>query len=196
MNNWKLNSAGFKQKQQGYTLVLALGFMVFLTLIVLSMVNITNSDEKIARNSRDKDIAFAAAEAAMRDAEMYLTGSYQFPYTPVLDIDFSDQCTNALCDFREAASPPNIAQRNFYNPGDTIGNKSMRIGTVTLSPTVTGLPAANQPRYLIETVWRNDPGKSYPFEYRITVQSRGISPDTMVVLQELYYPTGLINAKD
>lgn len=191
MNKWQHSASGFRQKQQGFILIMALTFMVFLTLIVLSMVNITSSDEKIARNSRDKDIAFAAAEAAMRDAEMYVTGSYQFPYSPPHQSVFTNGCPNALCDFRSPNTPVKLEAHDFFSSSDTLGSQSMMIGTVTASPDIEGLVTANQPRYLIEMVTRNEPGKLYCYQYRITVQSRGVSADTRVTLQELFYPIGL-----
>lgn len=189
MNKRQLNASGYKQNQQGFTLVMALGFMVFLTLIVLSMVNITSSDEKIARNARDKDIAFAAAEAALRDAEMYVSGSYMLPYNAPKPYQFTDQCTNALCDF--GISPINLEQLDFFDSDDALASNSMPIGTVTQSPQIAKLAADDQPRYMIEVVSRNDPNGQHKYQFRITVQSRGMSPDTRVSLQELYFPTNL-----
>jgi type IV pilus assembly protein PilX len=185
MNKRQLNTIGYRQKQQGFSLIMALGFMVFLTLIVISMVNVTSSDEKIARNSRDKDLAFAAAEAALRDAEMYVSGSYQFPYAPVNVIAFTNSCNNALCDLR--LGPYNLETQDFFNCTACLGSKSNTLGTLTLSPQIKGV--ANQPRYLIEVVnVTNDPSNPNAYEYRITAQAEGRSPDTRVVLQELYNP--------
>ena len=114
---------------------MALGFMVFLTLIVISMVNVTSSDEKIARNSRDKDLAFAAAEAALRDGEMYVSGSYTYPYRARFTAQvFNGSCNNALCDFR--ISPVNLAAGDFFDSTTfTYANKTMTLETLT-----TGLP--------------------------------------------------------
>ena len=175
MNKLQLNTLGYRQKQQGFTLIMALAFMVFLTLIVLSMVNITSSDEKIARNTRDKDIAFAAAEAAMRDAEMYVTGSYQFPYSPPLPIVFNNQCPNALCDFGDPNTPINLEQIDFYS-NDPIGRNSMKIGTVTQSPTIAGVTPDDQPRYMIELVTRNEPPNCHQFRIRCRVEGYHLTP--------------------
>lgn len=186
MNKRQLNTIGYRQKQQGFSLIMALGFMVFLTLIVISMVNVTSSDEKIARNSRDKDLAFAAAEAALRDAEMYVSGSYQFPYAPVNVIAFTNSCNNALCDLR--LTPYNLETQDFFATSG-LGSKSNVLGTVTGSPPIKSVPNQNQPRYLIEVVnVTNDPSNPNAYEYRITAQAEGRSPDTRVTLQELYNP--------
>lgn len=173
---------------------MALGFMVFLTLIVLSMVNVTSSDEKIARNSRDKDLAFAAAEAALRDAEMYVSGSYMFPYNPKLNPAlFTNNCNNALCDLR--TNPTNLGALNFFDSSSSnLGSKSNVVGyasdgvtRTTYSPMINGVYF--QPRYLIEIVKATDePSNPNAWKYRITAQSVGKSKDTRVTLQELYNP--------
>lgn len=194
MNNLQTRPLRNRTKQQGFSLIMALGFMVFLTLIVLSMANMTSSDEKIARNSRDKDIAFAAAEAALRDAEMYISGSYMFPYATQLSAyQFTSNCTNGLCDFRQSI-PTNLGTLNFFDPASALGSKSNFIGVAadgvtptTRSPKINGV--AQQPRYLIEIVKNmSDITGQDPIRYRITAQSVGKSMDTRVTLQELYNP--------
>ena len=162
--------------------------MVFLTLIVISMVNVSSSDEKIARNSRDKDLAFAAAEAALRDAELYVSGSYQFPYAVKSISAFTNTCANALCDLLDSpATYPKIESLDFFG-GSGLGSKSNALGTTTGSPLIKGV--ANQPRYLIEVVnVTNDPMNTVGYEFRITAQAEGKSTDTRVTLQELYKPS-------
>ena len=173
-------------------LITALIFLVLLTVIVISTVNITNSDEKIARNSRDKDIAFAAAEAALRDAELYISGSYQFPYNPISPIFFDGACTHALCDLRLNALAVPVSQLDFFaSPTDPldggIAGNSMAIGAVTQSPQIIGVNA--QPRYLVEIIGAfNDPGNPNAYVFRITAQGQGRSANTRVTLQELYTP--------
>ena len=195
MNNLRLNAPDRRQKQQGFSLIMALGFMVFLTLIVLSMVNVTSSDEKIARNSRDKDVAFAAAEAALRDAEMYVLGSYAYPYTnPHTNATMypANSCINGLCDLRYTGV--NLATQDFFDPSSVYGSQSNVLGFAsdgttytTYSPKINGV--AKQPRYLVEIVNTNNVSPIWPTViYRITAQGVGQSVDTRVTLQELYAP--------
>ena len=132
MNRLKFNEC--RQDQQGFVLLTALAFMIVLTVILLSTVNVSSSDEKIARNSRDKDIAFAAAEAALRDAEIYISGSYQYPYIPN---------SNASNYSRQLANPE---QSDFFNTSDANYLYTRPIGNVTQSPQIKGVNA--QPRYL------------------------------------------------
>ncbi len=199
----KPNAPECRQNQQGFVLLTSLALLLILTIVVLSTVNVSTSDEKIARNSRDKDVAFAAAEAAMRDAEMYLNGSYVFPYTPVnhppplsasVASIFTSNCPTALCDLRQTALAVPIDQLDFFNTDARdggIGNLSgingpMTIGTATGSPTINGVFA--QPRYLIEVFNNYNLSNPSPVVFRITVQAVGRSSNTRVTLQELYMP--------
>jgi type IV pilus assembly protein PilX len=201
MDRRKINATGCRQDQQGFVLLTALAFMIVLTVIVLSTVNVSSSDEKIARNSRDKDIAFAAAEAAMRDAEMYISGTFRYPNWPA-NLDpathtsgtivqyFNLACTNALCDVRLIPLAVPIDQLDLIN-GDArdagIANNSVPIGgpggNTTGSPHIYGVNA--QPHYLIEVV---DDQSTNPknFVFRITAQGEGLSANTRVTLQEFY----------
>jgi type IV pilus assembly protein PilX len=191
-------------KQNGFVLATALIFLVVLTLVVLSVANTTSSEEKIARNFRDSDVAFAAAEAALRDAELRITGAYQFPYAASLNpIAFDGSCSNGLCDSKIApAGGTPIDQLDFY----AAGSASTKIGRFTASPSIQGIlesagncminPCINtdqQPRYMIELVCNINatpkPGDPCAFAYRITAQAVGRFPNTRVVLQELYLPS-------
>jgi type IV pilus assembly protein PilX len=185
MNKQKFNFPRGKQSQQGFVLLTAIAFIVFLTLIVISTVNISSADEKIARNSRDRDVAFAAAEAGLRDAELYISGSYQFPYNPVNVIAFNNLCTNGLCDLRLNPPSTTIDQIDFYS-SNALGQNSMPIGTITQSPQIKGV--SSQPRYLIEIINAIDPSNANAYAFRITAQAKGRSSDTQVTLQEIFTP--------
>jgi type IV pilus assembly protein PilX len=204
-------------QQQGFVLATALIFLVVLTLVVLSVANTTSSEEKIARNFRDSDVAFAAAEAALRDAELRITGAYQFPYAASLNpIAFDANCTNGLCDSK-IASPAGtpIDQLDFFdsNSAGGIQTNSVKIGYANISPFTTGTPSIQgilvsptngcmtapcinqdqQPRYMIELICNINatakPGDPCAFAYRITAQAIGRFANTRVVLQELYLPS-------
>jgi type IV pilus assembly protein PilX len=176
---------GIRHSQQGVVLVVALFFLVIMTVLGLSMASMTTSEERIARNFRDQDVAYAAAEAGLRDAKLHITGTWQWPATPVADVDFNPTCTSGLCNDK-VAQP--IDSNNFF--GTTVpGKNSVAIGSVTGQATIQGV--ASQPRYLIERVpsilgAADAPSPTYV--YRITVQARGKSADTFVVLQEVFVP--------
>lgn len=187
---------GFPNRQRGVALITALIFLVILTMLGMSIVNTTTAEEKVSRNARDLDIAFAAAEAALRDAELHLTGMFQWPYKPLDPLDYDDACTNGLCDSGVIPVFQSINDIDFYS-NSGLGAKSQKIGAVTGSALVSGLKddtdptKSSQPRYMIEKVCTTM-NSSKPFcgtpAYRITAKSRGRLPNTLVVLQEVYLP--------
>jgi type IV pilus assembly protein PilX len=59
-------------RQRGATLAVALMFLVVLTLLSVSSVRTATMQERMAGNSRDRNLAFQAAESALRAAEVYL----------------------------------------------------------------------------------------------------------------------------
>jgi len=58
-----------KKSQAGVVLVISLIMLLLLTLIVTTSVQVTSLEEKMASNSRDQNLAFQAAEAALRGGE-------------------------------------------------------------------------------------------------------------------------------
>ncbi len=156
----------------------------------------------MARNFRDNDLAFQAAEAAMRDAEIRIAGSYKFPATPLNLLDFDSVCTNGLCDPTAAACPsadatcvPGVndrVDRRFDIAGSA---KSIELGTLVdagsnQTPQVSGV--ADQPRYMVEALPTQFPGESASGPpkvlFRVTALGFGRSDTTRVLLQETFIP--------
>jgi type IV pilus assembly protein PilX len=178
-----------RPKQQGFILLTALVFIIVLTVIVISTVNLSTSDEKIARNSRDKDLAFAAASAALRDAELYLSGSYMLPYDVSHKNPMSAYYSGGYKLISQLTTPPD--QSDFFNTSDPNYQYTQPLGKVTNSPTINGGLSA-QPRYLINLIYIGNTsplcGGAGTVEYlfQITAQGVGRSPNTRVTLQEIY----------
>lgn len=177
------------QSQQGAALVVALIFVVVFTLLGLSVVGTTGVEEKMARNFRDSDLALAAAEAALRDAEIRITGYYTAPATPVDPFDFDSTCANGLCNL-------NVTQPAYSSYDMTSDATSIKLGTLTgagtaQTPEVKGV--SKQPRYLVETVAARPDGESATgaaptIYYRISALGYGRSDSTQVLLQEIFVP--------
>lgn len=170
-----------RSRSGGAALVASLIFLVVISLIGASMFSTTTVEERVARNSRDREFAFAAAEAALRDAELRLTGNWQWPARGLATTDFSPDCTGGLCDARAAPLATAVHTRDFYAQGAV----AIALGTITGSPTIPGLASARQPRYMIEMLCASC--KDNP-RFRITVQAAGRLPNTVVMLQEMYAP--------
>jgi type IV pilus assembly protein PilX len=165
--------------QRGTVLLMALMFLVVLSLLGIAMVSSTSVEERMARNARDMDVAMQAAEAALRDARIRVTGYHTNPPTPVNSFDFADDCSNGLCS-RNATQP-------VWSAFSLDAAPSQPIGTGTTSPTVVGV--TNQPRYLIERIIIQRPGDSITntssglTAHRITAKGTGRS--SSIVVQEV-----------
>lgn len=71
--------AGTPHTQQGVVLVVALILLLILTLLGLASVQSTSLQEKMAGNQRAQQLAFEAAEAALRQGETSLAGLATLP---------------------------------------------------------------------------------------------------------------------
>lgn len=198
-------SLGGCGRQQGVVLFVALVFLVMLTVIGISLFGTTTGEEKMARNYRDYNLAFQAAESALRDAEIRITGYWVYGVNPsgtplpLEPLVFTANCTNGLCN--QAATQPvyttySMTAAPSVGLGDCPGSCDGKgNGTGTGSPTIAS-PAltASQPRYLIEAVPWSPPGSSLSdaggggTAYRITARGAGRAATTQVLLQEVFVP--------
>lgn len=69
----------YRTSQKGAVLIVSLIILVVMTVIGLAGMEITSLEEKMAGNTRDRNIAFQAAEATLRDGESYLEGLVLLP---------------------------------------------------------------------------------------------------------------------
>lgn len=63
-----------RNRQQGVALIMALAFLMILTIIGVTALSTTSLQEKMAGNVQDKHTAFQAAESALRQAESVVEG--------------------------------------------------------------------------------------------------------------------------
>lgn len=153
-------------RQRGASLVVALIFVVIMAMLGVTLANVTGLEERMAGNTRDRDLALQAAEAALRDAQVRLADA-AFRAGPFLAVD--------PLQANDAAYWENCFV-NDVPPCDA-----------ALTP-ITGLPtigpgAANaQPEFVVET----KPPVGTTQVFRVTARAVGGSPDTVVVLQAEY----------
>lgn len=75
------HSFNMLQQQRGGALITALSILLIMTVLGISAMSTTALQERMAGNARDAEVAFEAAEAALRAAETILTT------TPAANID-------------------------------------------------------------------------------------------------------------
>ncbi len=162
-------------KQKGAILVVSLILLVVMTLIGLSSMRATILEEKMAGNFRDSNVAFQAAEAALRDGEADIICNGCTRGSPISGLDgFDASCTNGICGGWTS----------------TVWTDSGKMGNAVNYGTYSGVAALENvtaPNYLIEGKKCLAAGwASWKYCYQITATGYGLSADATSVLQEVY----------
>jgi type IV pilus assembly protein PilX len=179
------------RRQQGASLIVVLIVIVLMTIIGLVGMNTAFVEEKMAGNSREQSVAFAAAEAALSDGEQDVMTTGRISGAT----GFASNCS-ANSDYLGMCSIENNDQ-----PWTTIN------WTATSSPVfvaygaktnATPLPGvASQPRYILEALPNTAPGTSLvnsstgvatagKYVYRITGVGYGADPSTRASVQSVF----------
>ncbi|MFT5533903.1 MAG: type IV pilus assembly protein PilX [Burkholderiaceae bacterium] len=183
------------RREQGSTLLIGMLFLIILTLLGLSAALINRTDERMARNSRDRNIAFFAAESALRDARADINS----PTSRIRGASgATEDCSNVLT--RGLCLPAVAGKSQVWETYLTDSARSVEYGEMTLLapeqkfklvPAQGGVTA--QPRYLIEVL--PDLGGvslsakiSQKWLYRITAIGFGANAGTSVIVQETIRP--------
>ena len=161
-------------------------FLAILSVLGISAMQSSTLSSRIARNEADRNLAFQAAEAALRDGELDVrnqrydrtlctpttTGCRAQPMAK--KTYFVSGCSQGRCAFVDGASPPLWETASRWGTSGA----SIAYGTYTGSPAIALV--SRQPRYLIEAipVFENDPQA-----YRITAVGFGANASTQVMLQ-------------
>lgn len=170
-------------KQRGVTLLMALIFLMVLTLLGVTAVQMMGQEERMAGNARNRDIAFQAAEAALNAAEKEIEAipaGYVFPLATIETPGSGGEYTFSLC-------LPN--SQAFWNGASAKDCKSVaKTGfdwnAVDATKTITGVPeVAEQPKYIVEKM----PDLAGPTrQYRVTARGVGGDANAVVILQAIF----------
>src|SRR5690606_37256851 len=164
------------QKQHGSVLIVALVFMLLLTIIGVGAMQSATLQERMAGNTRDVNMAFQSAEGAIRAAEDYLQGASVGPFdgNSGLYLYCTVGQTGAACgnpDWREMDSV------GWVKRGGSLDYVSAQpeyiIQQMPPIPDPEGSLAADEAAAMIDM-------------YRVTARGFGISDNTMVVIQTAY----------
>ncbi len=157
--------------QRGAALIVSLILLLVMTLLGATAMQGTVLEEKMAGNFRDMNLAFQAAEVALRDAES------DIPSRVSGLTNFSEDCTNGLCDATAGLSE--VWTANSGN-GVTLSTYT----DTSLLPLVV-----QQPQYWIEGYKVRPLGSaSWKYQYRITAIGYGGNSNTQVILQTTFAP--------
>jgi type IV pilus assembly protein PilX len=160
------------RRQCGSVLAIALIFLLLMTLIGVTAMRTTTMQERMAGNMRDRNLAFQAAEVALREGEKYLTDS--------VVMDTFDN-TGGLY------QPAGADEHNHWDVIDWLADANSRPVTASLDS------VARQPRYIVEEMAAGSSETPASLEadapltetrvYRITTMGWGGNINTQVMLQ-------------
>jgi len=128
--------------QRGVALVVALILLVVITLVGLAAVSGTIMQQKMSSNFYDRDVAFQAAEAARRQAQVAIGAATSGAAAPAGFYDCSPPAPNGT-------GANNQCQTNPFNDSNVTATAT-NIVTVSSTTYSAGAMAASQPQYIVQ----------------------------------------------
>lgn len=184
LNYNSLKQNGFKlgTTQKGAVLVTGVIILVVITILVISAMRSATLEERMAGNSRNRQLALQAAEAVLRDAEVNLFSSTA-AFTVAFDqTAFTAACTNGYC------TKPATGTYRWKSDSSFDSSSSLTFVTPASGTAFTLAGVASPPRYIVELMGF-DGGQAQKIcpkvLFRIT--ARGIGNDSSVVYVQNTY---------
>ena len=182
--------------ESGASLIMVMLILVIVSLLGVGGAQIALMSERGARNDRDQQIAWQAAEAALNDAEFDMidpVSTRQALFNGKPSSSFLPGCsTSGLCDVTITGKPAWLTV-DFTSTSNSA--RTTQYGTSSVSTTNVrtfaaggvGIQPAQAPRYIIELVPDTIGDKSEPtFLYRVTAMGFGPRTDIQAMVQMLY----------
>jgi type IV pilus assembly protein PilX len=177
MSNHFLNHNS--RKESGAVLITGLIFLVVLTMVVLSVLRSGTLEERMAANSRNRQVAMQAAEAVMRDAQEQL---------------FSGAEVKSRFDSGNAIA---VLANGFYRApvaGSAPRWQTIDWGSSTQTLTFASSGSdlygvASAPRYMVEIITPpSRPNSAVPCSKGLaTITARGVGKDSSTVFVQTMY---------
>lgn len=192
-----------KAQQRGASLIVSLLMLIAVLMLGISSAQIALQGEKAARNDRDRQIAFQAAEAGLMDAELDIENaagpnSRSSLFTSRSVEGFTPQCGRGLSNrylglcLRAAEGATPVWQTvDFLETGNNATSVPYGHFTGQYFQTGAGQLPGKPPRYIIEVMPFNAEGagatgEDITYFYRVTSIGFGMRDSTQVVLQTFY----------
>ena len=178
---------------RGASLIMVLLILVVVSLLGVGGAQIALMSERGARNDRDMQIAWQAAEAALVDAELDMSNFRTAVFDNKSQNQFVVGCgtsgqTIGLCAQDLSVKKPAWLIVDFTATGNSAPTAEFGAFTTRgFAAGATGIQPAKAPRYVIELVPDPVGDKSNPsFMYRVTSMGFGPREDIQGVLQMIY----------
>ncbi|MDO3384881.1 PilX N-terminal domain-containing pilus assembly protein [Gilvimarinus sp. SDUM040013] len=170
-------------QQRGATIIVGLIMLLALTIVGLSAIRGTALQEQMAGNMRDRQLAFQASEAALREAEAELIGG-------VAAVNLNAVGFQEMFELQDT---PVLTSTAFWEDFDT----HWKAQTAAYSEDIPSV--SEKPRYLVEEISFYGSGldgnandfaslmkAGMDIRYRVTSRSVGGSTDAQVIVQSTY----------
>lgn len=173
---------GARHHQHGITLIMSLLFLLLLTILGVTAINMSTLQEKMSGNLRDQDVAFQATESALRYGELmvnnlWLTGKPK----PISN----NTCASGNLNCAWDTGVPDPLNDFWWSGAKQIyGSGSKDLPQTTADPTFIIEHLAN----IADSGLRGDkygppPGIEY---YRITARGQGTTPFSEAIMESTY----------
>ena len=202
------------EREGGFVLITGLLFLIVMTLLVVSMMRSTMLDERMVGTARDWNVAFQAAEAALRDGEREVRDAARINgetgfiegCSESSDVNGAGLCLPNPCSDNSSSGDCQPVWLDLeFKQNDTgwisgaDGGKSVKYAESIAGYKLAGTPFAGveaQPRYIIEVLTVPTAGSlkptsgapSFKYIYRITAVGFGASVKTRAMLQSVVRP--------
>ncbi len=187
---------GTGSREQGSVLVISLLILLIMSLLSITSINNSVLEEKMAANSRNNQIAFQAAEAALRAGENFISIN-MVTNTPAGGSPADTSCTNGLCDCDNRAVSIGGSGLSVNGcPFEYWTDATLNVWNTVYRPyTNTTLGPNNQAKYIIEYMGKTQPVIpdpdprtciTCPDMYRITALGENTSSGARVMLQSTF----------
>ncbi len=176
----------FPRRQRGAILIVALIFLVVMTLLILSSVRGTVMQERMASNLYDRSLAFQAAEAALREGERWVVENPPKP--------FAGACDSGNCGKPDPDDPPAWKDEDNWETAHNVDDGHghvIQVGDLPVPPQfLVELLADDMPEVnMCESTAIDPDAPCYAgpegLRYRITARS-GEAGRAVVILQSVY----------
>ncbi len=174
--------------EKGATLFTALIFLIMLSVLGVNLAQMSSLEERMAGNNRNQDLAFQAAEAALKYVETNLTaGVILHTKIPVPANNTSGTVTAAGLRAINVCLPNNASYWNGTGSADCAGTTQQfawTSGTARTAPLSLN-NIASQPMYIVERLANVGTTE----KYRVTARGVGGDSNVVVILQAMFSVT-------
>jgi type IV pilus assembly protein PilX len=166
--------------QHGMVLVSSLLLLLVVTILAVSMFRSFGVDEKIAGNTRDKQLAIQAAQGAEQYAENWLASNMS--QSALASVGAPNPLATINCPAgMVAAAATQICTKGLATPGTLPWASGVKYSPPTFN--VPGAPKLSSPPvfyiYALSTL-------ASPYQYQIDAVGYGTSPNTVAVVEVIY----------